>query len=130
MTEYNTIKSPKDVKLFDRVTNGLHDGYITSIEYKHNGINANGGMIEFDYSKITLKLCIWVSSLKEHPTVEIIFRDIEDCQLCSIGSDFLDCYFTFQENGYIIWSDDCGTDRQSLRESTYVIAGSIYWRIL
>ena len=130
MTEYRTIKNQNDAELFKEITNSLHDGYITSIEYKHNGINAVGDYIEFDYEKISLKLCIWVSSLEEQPTVEIVFRDIEDCQLRSISYDFLDCDFTFQENGYIIWSDECETERQSLRESTYVIARSISWRIL
>ena len=58
MTEYRTIKNQNGAELFKEITNSLHDGYITSIEYKHNGINAVGNYIEFDYEKISSQIAI------------------------------------------------------------------------
>lgn len=129
MSVYNEIKNQKDVNLFDAITNCLHDGYIISVGYQNDGIDAKDGYTEFDYRKTSLVIRVLVTSLSEKPIVELCFKDIIDWQIVSGNNEILDSAFSFEKNGCITWIDSYCTDKEIMRDSTFVVAKHIFWRL-
>ena len=79
--EYHVIKTVADVESFQNVSNGLHDGHITHVEYNNAGISAHENCITFDYTGASLILHVLVTSLIGHPTFEICFHGVTEWQV-------------------------------------------------
>lgn len=129
---FQSIKSQQDVDIFDDLSNGLHDGYITRVEYDNAGvISADEGGLFFDYSRRTLLLHILVTSLKGHPIFELRFSGVVEYQIRDVQfNDMIGFSVLFQDNGLILWADDCFAPVSELKMGTYVIAQSMEYRML
>jgi hypothetical protein len=130
-TDYQIIKTAADVRKFQTVSNGLHDGHITLAAYHNAGISFEDHSFSFDYSGKCLTLQVLVTSLAEHPTFEICFHNITEWQLreryCSEITDFS---ILFLDDGMLLWADDCAGDAAVLKQGSYVIAKTIRYRKL
>lgn len=128
---YHIIKTPADVEEFQNVSNGLHDGYITHIEYNNAGISDHDRCLSFDYAETCLILHVLVTSLPGHPTFELLFRNIPEWQIKEFHfSDILDFSILFPKDGMLLWADDISPDIDELKKGSYVIAESIQYRKL
>ena len=76
--EYHVIKTAADVHEFQNVSNGLHDGYITHVEYSNTGISAHDNCLTFDYTGTSLFIHVLVTSLPGHPSFEISFHNVTE----------------------------------------------------
>lgn len=129
--QYYTIQTNADIEMFQKVSNGLHDGYITHVEYDNKGISFADHGLHFDYSGLSLRICVLVTSLPEHPTFEITFRNIYEWQINSFQfSDMIGFSILILENGTFLWADDISSNIDDLKRDSYVIAESIQYRIL
>ena len=122
------IKSKQDINDFLKETRGLHDGYIVDVQYKHSGIKRVGDCLHFhpDETKLTLK--IFAPSIFD-AIVEIEFKNLLRWQINS-GSDYIYEACISIEPGYIVWSSDACASAPRLKDCSYVIAGSMKWRIV
>ena len=122
------IKSKQDINDFLKETRGLHDGYIVDVQYKHSGIQRIDNCLHVhpDETKLTLK--IFAPSIFD-AIVEIEFKNLLDWQIKS-GNDYFYEACVNIETGYIVWSSEVYTSPERLKDSTYVIARSIKWRIV
>ncbi|MBQ7325072.1 MAG: hypothetical protein IJW98_04970 [Clostridia bacterium] len=128
MIEYQYIRTPQDADRFIEDVNGLHDGYVTHFEFVNDGVLQCDDGLFFDYSKVVLKMKVFVTSLEGHPTVEIIFRNVHRVQFYSFHfSDICDSSFAFREHS-IIWADSHAADEELLVNCTFCEAESIAWR--
>ena len=122
------IKSKQDINDFFKETRGLHDGYIVDVQYKHSGIKRIDNCLHFhpDQTKLTLK--IFAPSIFD-AIVEIEFENLLDWQIKS-GNDYIYEACISIEPGYIVWSSDACASAPRLKDCSYVIAGSMKWRIV
>ena len=128
-TVYHTIKSQQDVDVFDEVSNGLHDGYLTRVLYDNSGIVHTDECLFLDYTKRSLLLQILVTSLREHPTFELRFSGIVEFQIRDRQfNDMIGFSVLFLKNGSILWANDVCSDISELKHGTYVIAESMEYR--
>ena len=127
---YTFIKSEADIQPFRTAVHGLHDGYITHVEYEHTGITAHENCLYFDDSKRRLILHIYVTSLPGHPTVELLFQGVTEWQIKDSSYDIVDCSVLRLENGMLLWADDNTPSIAELKCGSYVIAASIAYRQL
>ena len=129
--QYCTIRTNADIETFQDISNGLHDGYITHVEYNNNGISAIEHGLYFDYTGLSLIIRVLVTSLPEHPTYEISFRNIYEWQINSFQfSDMIGFSILILENGTFLWADDISCNIDDLKQGSYVIAESIQYRLL
>lgn len=126
---FHSIKSVEDINNFIEKTNSLHDGYVVGVKYTNNGISKieGGHYLEPDKSRLVLQ--VLVTSIWD-AVVEIEFENlfawqIKDCQFC----DILDTSVFFNEENQIVWMDDVYTTVDDMKKASYVIAGSMKWRI-
>lgn len=121
------IKSKQDINEFLKETRALHDGYIVDVQYKHSGIKRIDNCLHFhpDETKLTLK--IFAPSIFD-AIVEIEFENLLDWQIKS-GNDYLYEACVNIEPGYIVWLSEVYTSPERLKDSSYVIARSMKWRI-
>ena len=90
--DYTPILTPEDAKAFIQAVNSLHDGEMTDIRYRFNGITKlpeGGHMYEPDETE--LRITVLVTSIWDS-VVELVFESLDDWQLgsCSrsnIGTD-------------------------------------------
>lgn len=125
---YQTIKTPEDVREFLEKTNSLHDGYILSVQYSHNGITASENRVDFEPDKTKLTLQILVTSIW-NAMVEIEFEDLYKWQIKGAEGDIFHTSVTFDQNRWIVWADDAFVDMEQIKHGSYVIARSMKWRI-
>lgn len=129
--QYRTILTSADIEAFQNVSNGLHDGYITRVDYNNKGISAVAHGLHFDYTGLSLIIHVLVTSLPEHPTFEISFRNIIEWQINSFQfSDMIGFSILILENGTFLWADDISSNIDELKQGSYVVAESIQYRIL
>ena len=129
--QYHTIRTSEDIERFQDVSNGLHDGYITHVEYNNNGISAVEHGLHFDYTRLSLIIHVLVTSLPNHPTFEISFRNISEWQIKSFHfSDMIGFRILILEDGTFLWADDISCHIDDLKQGSYVIAESIQYRLL
>lgn len=130
--QYKTIRTPDDVQLFQDEANGLHDGYITHVEYHNGGISAQGSChLSFDFQETTLVIHVLVTSMIGRPTFEIRFRNLMEWQIRDYQmSDMTDFSILFLENGMLLWADDCSPYISDLKKGSYVIAEQVQYRQL
>ena len=127
----HTIRTSKDIERFQDVSNGLHDGYITHVEYNNNGISAVEHGLYFDYTGLSLIIHVLVTSLPNHPTFEISFRNISEWQIKSFHfSDMIGFRILILEDGTFLWADDISCHIDDLKQGSYVFAESIQYRLL
>ena len=128
---YTTIRTSADIEAFQNISNGLHDGYITHVQYNNNGISYNDHGLRFDYSGLSLNIHVLVTSLPGHPTFEISFRILYEWQIKSFQfSDMTDFSILILENGTFLWADFTSDNIDDLKQGSYVIAETIQYRQL
>ena len=122
------ISTEKDVAEFLSEANGLHDGYIVSIDYQHQGYTW-GNPMYIDPEKTRLVLRVMVTSIY-NTLIEIVFEGIKDFQIKDVEYELLDSSISFSKDGFITWCGDLSTEPDSLRDSNYAIASMMKWRII
>ena len=133
--DYTPILTPEDAKAFIKAVNDLHDGEITDIRYRFNGITKlpeGGHMYEPD--KTELKITVLVTSIWDS-VVELVFEALDDWQLgsCSrshIGTDIYGILVDFDGQGFVTWTTGCSTDMAVMREADFVVARRMTWRFV
>ncbi len=128
---YTEIKTPADAEKFQKVTNGLHDGFITGVHWDNSGIICKGNEICFDYGKRRLVVHILVTSMIGNPIFEIVFQNVHEWRieefhfLSMVGFSIV-----FLGERSLLWADDVTPDIEELKNGSYVVAESIYYRQL
>jgi len=107
----------------------LHDGYILSVQYSHNGITASENRVDFEPDKTKLTLQILVTSIWD-AIVEIEFESLFEWQIKDSQGDIFHTSVTFDEQGRIVWSDDAYINMDEVKKISYAIASSMKWRII
>ena len=133
--DYTPILTPEDAKAFIKAVNDLHDGEITDIRYRFNGITKlpeGGHMYEPD--KTELHITVLVTSIWDS-VVELVFEALDDWQIggCSrsgIGNDVYGILVDFSDEGFVIWTTGCSTDMAVMREEDFVVARRMKWRFI
>ena len=132
---YTSILTPEDAKAFIQAVNSLHDGEITDIRYRFNGITKlpeGGHMYEPD--KTELRITVLVTSIWDS-VVELVFESLDDWQLgsCSrsnTGTDIYGILVDFDDKGFVVWTTGHSTDMAVMREADFVIARRMKWRFI
>ena len=126
---FNSIKTAEDIMCFLDKTNSLHDSYIVKVEYINDGIEKteNGHYFNSEQTKLILK--ILVTSIYDS-VVEIEFENLSEWQIKDNQWEITDTSVTFNEQRYIVWSDDNFVDIDEFKKGSYVIAKSMKWRIV
>jgi len=129
--QYHAIRTREDIERLQNVSNGMHDGYITHVEYNNTGISAVEHGLYFDYTGLSLVIHVLVTSLSGHPTFELRFRNIHEWQINSCQfSDMIGFSILILENGTFLWADDISCNINDLKQGSYVISESIQYRLL
>ena len=126
--DYRIISDEKDAAAFLSEANGLHDGYIVSVNYQHQGYTW-GNPIYIDPEKTKLVLCVMVTSIYD-TLIEIVFESIKDFQIKDADYELLDSSISFSKGGYVTWCGDLSTEPDPLRNSNFVISKVMKWRIV
>jgi len=126
---FHVIKSIEDIHNFIDKTNALHDGYVVGVQYTNNGVSKteSGHYLEPDKTKLTLR--ILVTSIRD-AVVEIEFEDLLEWQIKNRPFyDITNTSVYFNEKGRLVWMDDIDTNTKEMKQCSYVIAGSMKWRM-
>lgn len=126
---FELIKSSKDIKNFLDKTNSLHDGYIIGVQYTNKGISRIEYGHLFNPEQTKLSLQILVTSICDS-IVEIEFEELLEWQIKDNQWDITDTTVIFDDQHWIVWSDDVYTNMDELKKGSYAIAKSMRWRIL
>ena len=126
--DYHIISDEIDAAVFLSEANGLHDGYIVSVDYQHHGYTW-GNPMYIDPEKTKLVLRVMVTSIY-NTLIEMVFEFIKDFQIKDDEFGLLDSSITFSKDGYVTWCGDLTTEPDSLRDSNYVVSKVMKWRIV
>ena len=126
---YNEIKTIKDIEFFLDKTNSLHDGYIINVHYANNGISIDGNTYYFNPEQTKLTLQILVTSICD-TIIEIEFECLKEWQIKDNQCDILDTTVFLDKDNWILWSDDVYVNQDELKNSSYVIAKAMKWRVI
>lgn len=126
--DYHIISDEIDAAAFLSEANGLHDGYIVSVDYQHHGYTW-GNPMYIDPEKTKLVLRVMVTSIY-NTLIEMVFEFIKDFQIKDDEFGLLDSSITFSKDGYVTWCGDLTTEPDSLRDSNYVVSKVMKWRIV
>ena len=122
------IKTKRDIDNFIKQSNGLHDGYILSVQYCNNGIkHLDGGGYEISCEANELRIRILITSISD-AEIELIFKEISEWQIFDNMWDITDTAVSFSDDGMIVWTDGLTTDKSTRREDSYVVARSMEYR--
>lgn len=126
---YHNIESKEDIKLFLKETNWLHDGYIIHVSYSHNGITKieHGHYFEPEKTKLTIQ--ILVTSIWD-AIVEIEFDCLKEWQIRDHQWDIGETSVFIDEKQRVVWSDQTGTNEETIKKGSYAIAETMKWRIV
>ena len=128
---YTPILTPEDAKAFIEAVNHLHDGEITAINYRFDGITKlpeGGHMYAPDMTE--LRITVLVTSIWDS-VVELVFEVLDDWQLGGhSGSCIYDILVDFNDRGFVIWTTGCSTDMETMREEDFVICSRMKWRFI
>lgn len=133
--DYTPILTPEDAKAFIEAVNSLHDGEMTDIRYRFNGITKlpeGGHMYEPDETE--LKITVLVTSIWDS-VVELVFESLDDWQLGSysksnIGTDIYGILVDFDDKGFVVWTTGHSIDMAVMQEADFVIARRMKWRFV
>lgn len=126
--EYFPIRTQADIDSFLDRANGLHDGYLTGVQYVHDG-HSGGNPHFIDPDRAELRLRYLVTSIYD-AVVELVFTAPQKWQLRDEGFDITDTCVSFEPNGTVVWADDSSTEPSLRESSSYVIAKTMRWRFL
>ena len=126
--DYRIISDEKDAAAFLAEANGLHDGYIISVDYQHQGYTW-GNPMYIDPEKTKLVLRVMVTSIDD-TLIEMVFEGIKDFQIKDVEYELLDSSISFSKDEFITWCGDLSTEPDSMRDSNYVVASMMKWRII
>ena len=126
---YNEIKTIKDIEFFLDKTNSLHDGYIIDVHYANNGISIDGDTYYFNPEQTKLTLQILVTSICD-TIIEIEFEYLKEWQIKDNQWDITDTTVFLDKDNWILWSDDVYVNQDELKNSSYVIAKAMKWRVV
>ncbi|MBR0122681.1 MAG: hypothetical protein IJM12_02405 [Bacteroidales bacterium] len=126
--DYHIISDEIDAAAFLSEANGLHDGYIVSVDYQHHGYTW-GNPMYIDPEKTKLVLRVMVTSIY-NTLIEMVFEFIKDFHIKDDEFGLLDSSITFSKDGYVTWCGDLTTEPDSLRDSNYVVSKVMKWRIV
>ena len=126
--EYRKILNEKDALSFISETNGLHDGYIISLSYRHDGYTW-GNPMYVDSNKSVLELRVMVTSIW-NTLVELVFEGIQQFQIRENTNEIPDSSIAFTQEGFVIWCGDNSTEADAMQDSNYVIAKKMKWRTI
>ena len=126
--DYHIVSNEKDAEAFLTEANGLHDGYIISVNYQHQGY-IWGNPMYIDPEKTRLILRVMVTSIY-NTLIEMVFEYIKDFQIKDEEYGLLDSSIAFSKDGYVTWCGDMTTEADSLRNSNYVVSKVMKWRIV
>ena len=125
------ILTLEDAKAFIEAVNSLHDGEITDIRYRFNGITKlpeGGHMYAPDMTE--MRITVLVTSIWDS-VVELVFEALDDWQLGGYsGSCIYDILVDFNDQGFVVWTTGCSTDMAVMREADFVIARRMKWRFV
>ena len=128
---YTPILTPEDAKSFVEAVNHLHDGEITAINYRFDGITKlpeGGHMYAPDMTE--MRITVLVTSIWDS-VVELVFEALDDWQLGGhSGSCIYDILVDFSDRGFVIWTTGCSTDMAVMQEADFVIARRMKWRFV
>ncbi len=126
--DYHIISDEIDAAAFLSEANGLHDGYIVSVDYQHHGYTW-GNPMYIDPEKTKLVLRVMVTSIY-NTLIEMVFEFIKDFQIKDDEFGLLDSSISFSKDGYVTWCGDCSTEPDSLHDSNFVVSKMMKWRIV
>lgn len=126
---YNEIKTIKDIEFFLDKTNSLHDGYIINVHYANNGISIDGDTYYFNPEQTKLTLQILVTSICD-TIIEIEFEYLKEWQIKDNQWEITDTTVFLDKDNWILWSDDVYVNQDELKNSSYVIAKAMKWRVI
>ena len=126
---FKPIKSEKDIEVFLDKTNSLHDGYVIGIQYFNHGISSTGDEYRFNPDKTKLIIRILVTSICD-TVVELEFENLLEWQIKDNQCDITDTAIVFNEQNWIVWTDDTYINEDELKKGSYAIAKSMKWRIV
>lgn len=126
---YNEIKTIKDIEFFLDKTNSLHDGYIINVNYANNSISIDGDTYYFNPEQTKLTLQILVTSICD-TIIEIEFEYLKEWQIKDNQWEITDTTVFLDKDNWILWSDDVYVNQDELKNSSYVIAKAMKWRVI
>ena len=126
---YNEIKTIKDIEFFLDKTNSLHDGYIINVHYANNGISIDGDTYYFNPEQTQLTLQILVTSICD-TIIEIEFEYLKEWQIKDNQWDITDTTVFLDKDNWILWSDNVYVNQDELKNSSFVIAKAMKWRVV
>ena len=137
MEQFTQLRNEQDYLDFASRANGLHDGYIISADYRKSVIIVECNHYVHHLPDLTLK--ILVTSMKDHPVVELHFSGVRDMRIRGGFSDIFG--FTMKwgttndllHEPYVQWCTEFEFDwenhsMKSDSNTTYVIAHTAEWR--
>lgn len=137
MEQFTQLKNEQDYLDFASRTNGLHDGHIISADYRKSVRIVECNHYVHHMPDLTLK--ILVTSMKDHPVVELKFSGVRDMRLYGGFSDIFG--FTMKwgtmnnllHEPYVQWCTEFEFDwenhsMETNPNTTYVIACDAEWR--
>lgn len=126
--QIRAIKTQKDVETFLEQSNGLHDGYILSVQFSHNGYKPqeNGSICVYPEDN-ELKIRILITSIW-NTVIELVFKEVSEWQLRDDMGDIFETSVSVSEDGKIVWTDAFSTDEETRKNGSYVIARSMEYR--
>ena len=126
---FTKIISEEDIKYFLETNNTLHDSYIIDAQYQNSGIKRIENCLNFypDQTKLTVRILVTSDFDK---TVEIEFENLIEWQIKNDATSILAAYAHILDNGFILFSSEFCTDFEDFKNYSYVIAGSMKWRVI
>lgn len=125
---FQTIQTSKDIEFFLDQTNELHDGDLIGVQYIHNG--HTGGNPHYVNPKLSeLRMRYMVTSIDD-AIVELVFSSLVEWQVKDNSFEITDTAVSIDENGFVIWTDDCSTAAEVRKNGSYVIAEKMQWRFV
>ena len=126
---FNEIRTNNDIRVFLEKTNSLHDGFIIGVNYSNCGILPVEHGYTFNPEQTKLVLQILVTSIYD-AVVDIVFENLLEWQIHDNQWDITETSVTFNEQNWIIWSDDAFDNMETTKKGSYIIAQSMKWRIV
>lgn len=126
------VRTKEDIETFLKETNGLHDGYITSVHYDNENmyVPLEDGRAEIGTFDGVLRIRVLISSVCD-TVIELIFKNVFDWQMnLRKVYEIFDSSLAVSENGDIVWTDMPGTDRETREKGAFVVAKSMEYRFI
>ena len=129
MDNYFQIKNFTDIETFIKKTNDLHDGYIIAVEYQNKGIKICGDTYEFNPKLKQLKIRVLITSIQDS-ILEMVFENVLEWKITEVDDDILEAGITFDDKGFVIWTNDAYEMENFEGNDSYVIAEKMKWRFV